>query len=147
MTIEDLPDFPLEESSVIGRYPFLFPGSDASVVFSVSAAPMPSDCGTWGGRPSFLWAVTGPLPCVLLTRAAFPGTVCCGFHNMASFRFSEIQWLVLPLNLHVLFPLSAFLLCKNVHFKHRDGFRGSYFQDAVVLRHPAFFCYWWVYCG
>ncbi|KAF6102768.1 CAP-Gly domain containing linker protein family member 4 [Phyllostomus discolor] len=45
MTIEDLPDFPLEETSVIGRYPFLFPGSDASVVFSVSAAPMPLDCG------------------------------------------------------------------------------------------------------
>ncbi|KAF6102771.1 CAP-Gly domain containing linker protein family member 4 [Phyllostomus discolor] len=44
MTIEDLPDFPLEETSVIGRYPFLFPGSDASVVFSVSAAPMPLDC-------------------------------------------------------------------------------------------------------
>ncbi|XP_045700256.1 CAP-Gly domain-containing linker protein 4 [Phyllostomus hastatus] len=44
MTIEDLPDFPLEENSVIGRYPFLFSGSDASVVFSISAAPMPSDC-------------------------------------------------------------------------------------------------------
>ncbi|XP_053523076.1 CAP-Gly domain-containing linker protein 4 [Artibeus jamaicensis] len=44
MTIEDLPGFPLEENSLLGRYPFLFPGSDASVVFSVSAAPMPSDC-------------------------------------------------------------------------------------------------------
>ncbi|KAM5316709.1 CAP-Gly domain-containing linker protein 4 isoform 2-T7 [Glossophaga mutica] len=44
MTIEDLPEFPLEDGSLLGRYPLLFPGSDASVVFSVSAAPMPSDC-------------------------------------------------------------------------------------------------------
>uniref|UniRef100_A0A5F5PHD9 CAP-Gly domain containing linker protein family member 4 n=1 Tax=Equus caballus TaxID=9796 RepID=A0A5F5PHD9_HORSE len=44
MTIEDLPDFPLEGSSLIGRYPFLFPGSDTPVIFSISAAPMPSDC-------------------------------------------------------------------------------------------------------
>ncbi|XP_054424318.1 CAP-Gly domain-containing linker protein 4 isoform X3 [Pteronotus mesoamericanus] len=44
MTIEDLPDFPLEENSLIGRYPFLFSGSDTPVIFSISAAPMPSDC-------------------------------------------------------------------------------------------------------
>lgn len=44
MTIEDLPDFPLEGSSLIGRYPFLFSGSDTPVIFSISAAPMPSDC-------------------------------------------------------------------------------------------------------
>ncbi|XP_038176045.1 CAP-Gly domain-containing linker protein 4 [Arvicola amphibius] len=44
MTIEDLPDFPLEGSSLIGRYPFLFAGSDTPVIFSISAAPMPSDC-------------------------------------------------------------------------------------------------------
>ncbi|XP_047601263.1 CAP-Gly domain-containing linker protein 4 isoform X3 [Lutra lutra] len=44
MTIEDLPDFPVEGKSLIGRYPFLFPGSETPVVFSISAAPMPSDC-------------------------------------------------------------------------------------------------------
>lgn len=44
MTIEDLPDIPLEGNSLIGRYPFLFTGSDTSVIFSISAAPMPSDC-------------------------------------------------------------------------------------------------------
>ncbi|XP_008564619.1 PREDICTED: CAP-Gly domain-containing linker protein 4 [Galeopterus variegatus] len=44
MTIEDLPDFPLEGNPLIGRYPFLLPGSDTPVIFSISAAPMPSDC-------------------------------------------------------------------------------------------------------
>ncbi|KAG8510215.1 CAP-Gly domain-containing linker protein 4, partial [Galemys pyrenaicus] len=44
MTIEDLPDIPLEGYPLIGRYPFLFPGSDTPVIFSISAAPMPSDC-------------------------------------------------------------------------------------------------------
>uniref|UniRef100_A0A8C6D8D4 CAP-Gly domain containing linker protein family member 4 n=1 Tax=Moschus moschiferus TaxID=68415 RepID=A0A8C6D8D4_MOSMO len=44
MTIEDFPDFPLEGSSLIGKYPFLFQGSDTPVIFSISAAPMPSDC-------------------------------------------------------------------------------------------------------
>ncbi|XP_040478982.1 CAP-Gly domain-containing linker protein 4 isoform X2 [Ursus maritimus] len=44
MTIEDLPDFPVEGNSLIGRYPFLFPSSETPVVFSISAAPMPSDC-------------------------------------------------------------------------------------------------------
>ncbi|XP_069438987.1 CAP-Gly domain-containing linker protein 4 isoform X3 [Ovis canadensis] len=44
MTIEDLPDFPLAGSSLIGKYPFLFQGSDTPVIFSISAAPMPSDC-------------------------------------------------------------------------------------------------------
>ena len=144
MTIEDLPDFPLEENSLIGRYPFLFSGSDASVVFSVSAAPMPSDCGTSGGCLEFLRSVTWLLSYVLFTLVIFPRTVCCGFYNIASSCFSQIQWLFLPLNLNVLFLLSSFLLCKrrkiyaiwretrvllckNVHFKHHDGFRGSYF--------------------
>uniref|UniRef100_I3M140 CAP-Gly domain containing linker protein family member 4 n=1 Tax=Ictidomys tridecemlineatus TaxID=43179 RepID=I3M140_ICTTR len=44
MTIEDLPDFPLEGNPLIGRYPFLFSGSYTPVIFSISAAPMPSDC-------------------------------------------------------------------------------------------------------
>ncbi|XP_015421835.1 PREDICTED: CAP-Gly domain-containing linker protein 4 isoform X2 [Myotis davidii] len=44
MTIEDLPEFPLEGESLMGRYPFLFSGSDTPVTFSISAAPMPSDC-------------------------------------------------------------------------------------------------------
>ncbi|KAM5292239.1 CAP-Gly domain-containing linker protein 4 isoform 2-T2 [Ctenodactylus gundi] len=44
MTIEDLLDFPLEGSSLIRRYPFFFPGSETPVIFSISAAPMPSDC-------------------------------------------------------------------------------------------------------
>ncbi|KAM6180429.1 CAP-Gly domain-containing linker protein 4 isoform 2-T2 [Erethizon dorsatum] len=44
MTIEDLPDFPLEGNPLLGRYPFLFPGSETPVIFSISAAPMPSDC-------------------------------------------------------------------------------------------------------
>ncbi|XP_069881401.1 CAP-Gly domain-containing linker protein 4 [Dipodomys merriami] len=44
MTIEDLPDFPLEGNHLVGRYPFLFPGSETPVIFSISAAPMPSDC-------------------------------------------------------------------------------------------------------
>lgn len=44
MTIEDLPEFPLEGESLIGRYPFLFSGSETPVTFSISAAPMPSDC-------------------------------------------------------------------------------------------------------
>ncbi|XP_023566873.1 CAP-Gly domain-containing linker protein 4 [Octodon degus] len=44
MTIEDLPDFPIEGNPLLGRYPFLFPGSETPVIFSISAAPMPSDC-------------------------------------------------------------------------------------------------------
>ncbi|XP_062065174.1 CAP-Gly domain-containing linker protein 4 isoform X1 [Lepus europaeus] len=44
MTIEDLPEFPLEGNPLIGRYPFLFPSSEAPVIFSICAAPMPSDC-------------------------------------------------------------------------------------------------------
>ncbi|XP_006880629.1 PREDICTED: CAP-Gly domain-containing linker protein 4 [Elephantulus edwardii] len=44
MTIEDLPDLSLEGNSLIGRYPFLFSGSETPVTFSISAAPMPSDC-------------------------------------------------------------------------------------------------------
>uniref|UniRef100_A0A2K6EHW9 CAP-Gly domain containing linker protein family member 4 n=1 Tax=Propithecus coquereli TaxID=379532 RepID=A0A2K6EHW9_PROCO len=44
MTIEDLPDFPVEGNPLFGRYPFLFSGSDTPVIFSISAAPMPSDC-------------------------------------------------------------------------------------------------------
>lgn len=44
MTIEDLPEFPLEGESLIGKYPFLISGSETPVTFSISAAPMPSDC-------------------------------------------------------------------------------------------------------
>ncbi|XP_007665259.1 CAP-Gly domain-containing linker protein 4 isoform X4 [Ornithorhynchus anatinus] len=44
MTIEDLPDPSSEGDSLIGRYQFLLQGSNTSVTFSVSAAPMPSDC-------------------------------------------------------------------------------------------------------
>ncbi|CAK6434945.1 unnamed protein product [Pipistrellus nathusii] len=44
MTIEDLPEFPVDGESLIGRYPFLFSGSETPVTFSISAAPMPSDC-------------------------------------------------------------------------------------------------------
>uniref|UniRef100_A0A8C0W0B1 CAP-Gly domain-containing protein n=1 Tax=Castor canadensis TaxID=51338 RepID=A0A8C0W0B1_CASCN len=44
MTIEDLPDLPLEGNHLVGRYPFLFQGSETPVIFSISAAPMPSDC-------------------------------------------------------------------------------------------------------
>ncbi|XP_038607082.1 CAP-Gly domain-containing linker protein 4 isoform X1 [Tachyglossus aculeatus] len=44
MTIEDLPDLSSEGDSLIGRYQFLLQGSNTSVTFSVSAAPMPSDC-------------------------------------------------------------------------------------------------------
>lgn len=63
MTIEDLPDFPLEGNSLIGRYPFLFQGSDTPVIFSISAAPMPSDCGRLCSCVYFLW--TGNLTSVL----------------------------------------------------------------------------------
>uniref|UniRef100_A0A7M4ERH5 CAP-Gly domain containing linker protein family member 4 n=1 Tax=Crocodylus porosus TaxID=8502 RepID=A0A7M4ERH5_CROPO len=44
MTIEDLPEPSLEGDSLNRRNPFLFPGSETSVTFSVAAAPMPSDC-------------------------------------------------------------------------------------------------------
>ncbi|XP_045142979.1 CAP-Gly domain-containing linker protein 4 isoform X3 [Echinops telfairi] len=44
MTIEDRPDLSLGGNSLIGRYPFLFPAPDTPVTFSISAAPMPSDC-------------------------------------------------------------------------------------------------------
>ncbi|NXJ81663.1 CLIP4 protein, partial [Trogon melanurus] len=44
MTIEDLPEPSLEGDSLIERERFLFPSSEASVTFSVAAAPMPSDC-------------------------------------------------------------------------------------------------------
>lgn len=44
MTIEDRPDDPLGGSPLTGRYPLLLQGSDIPVVFSISAAPMPSDC-------------------------------------------------------------------------------------------------------
>ncbi|XP_008054187.1 CAP-Gly domain-containing linker protein 4 [Carlito syrichta] len=44
MTIEELPEFPLEGNRLFGRYPFLFSGSDTPVTFSISAAPMPLDC-------------------------------------------------------------------------------------------------------
>ncbi|KFP77629.1 PREDICTED: CAP-Gly domain-containing linker protein 4 [Apaloderma vittatum] len=44
MTIEDLPEPSLEGDALIERERFLFPSSEASVTFSVAAAPMPSDC-------------------------------------------------------------------------------------------------------
>nr|XP_045005378.1 CAP-Gly domain-containing linker protein 4 [Jaculus jaculus]XP_045005379.1 CAP-Gly domain-containing linker protein 4 [Jaculus jaculus] len=44
MTIEDRPDDPLGGGPLTGRYPFLVPGSDTPVTFSICAAPMPSDC-------------------------------------------------------------------------------------------------------
>ncbi|NWW72231.1 CLIP4 protein, partial [Climacteris rufus] len=44
MTIEDLPEPPLEGDCLIERERFLFPNSETSVTFSVAAAPMPSDC-------------------------------------------------------------------------------------------------------
>ncbi|RMC12297.1 hypothetical protein DUI87_09810 [Hirundo rustica rustica] len=44
MTIEDLPEPSFEGDSLIERERFLFPNSETSVTFSVSAAPMPSDC-------------------------------------------------------------------------------------------------------
>ncbi|XP_075391801.1 CAP-Gly domain-containing linker protein 4 [Tenrec ecaudatus] len=44
MTVEDLPDLSVGGNSLIGRFPFLFPASDTPVTFSISAAPMPSDC-------------------------------------------------------------------------------------------------------
>ncbi|XP_029448867.1 CAP-Gly domain-containing linker protein 4 isoform X7 [Rhinatrema bivittatum] len=44
MTIEDFPEPAPEEESFFGRYRFLFPGSDRPVIYSVAAAPMPSDC-------------------------------------------------------------------------------------------------------
>lgn len=47
MTIEDLPEPSLEGDSLNRRNPFLFPGSETSVTFSVAAAPMPSDCGMY----------------------------------------------------------------------------------------------------
>lgn len=54
MTIEDLPDFPLEGNPLFGRYPFIFSASDTPVIFSISAAPMPSDCGMWSSCAYFL---------------------------------------------------------------------------------------------
>ncbi|XP_060101327.1 CAP-Gly domain-containing linker protein 4 isoform X2 [Heteronotia binoei] len=44
MTIEDLPDLSTEGNSSTRRYPYFIPGSERSVSYSVSAAPMPSEC-------------------------------------------------------------------------------------------------------
>nr|XP_056709127.1 CAP-Gly domain-containing linker protein 4 [Euleptes europaea] len=44
MTIEDLPDLSTEGNSLTRRYQYFIPGSERSVTYSVSAAPMPSEC-------------------------------------------------------------------------------------------------------
>lgn len=44
MTIEDLPDSPQEEISLITRYQSPFAEAGGTVTFSVASAPMPSDC-------------------------------------------------------------------------------------------------------
>uniref|UniRef100_A0A8D0BAR7 CAP-Gly domain containing linker protein family member 4 n=1 Tax=Salvator merianae TaxID=96440 RepID=A0A8D0BAR7_SALMN len=44
MTIEDLPDPSTEGDPLTGRYQFFIPDSEDSVTYSVSAAPMPSEC-------------------------------------------------------------------------------------------------------
>ncbi|XP_062980230.1 CAP-Gly domain-containing linker protein 4 [Elgaria multicarinata webbii] len=44
MTIEDLPDPSIEGDSLTRRYQYFIPGSEDSVTYSVSAAPMPSEC-------------------------------------------------------------------------------------------------------
>ncbi|XP_077197434.1 CAP-Gly domain-containing linker protein 4 isoform X2 [Paroedura picta] len=44
MTIEDLPDLSIEGNSSTRRYQYFLPGSESSVTYSVSAAPMPSEC-------------------------------------------------------------------------------------------------------
>lgn len=45
MTIEDLPDPSIEGDPLTKRYQYLIPGSEDSITYSVSAAPMPSECG------------------------------------------------------------------------------------------------------
>ncbi|XP_034967382.1 CAP-Gly domain-containing linker protein 4 [Zootoca vivipara] len=44
MTIEDLPDPSIEGDPLTKRYQYLIPGSEDSIIYSVSAAPMPSEC-------------------------------------------------------------------------------------------------------
>ncbi|XP_042300091.1 LOW QUALITY PROTEIN: CAP-Gly domain-containing linker protein 4 [Sceloporus undulatus] len=44
MTIEDLPDPPTEGDSLTTRYQYFIPGSEDPVTYSISAAPMPSEC-------------------------------------------------------------------------------------------------------
>ncbi|XP_053162636.1 CAP-Gly domain-containing linker protein 4 isoform X2 [Hemicordylus capensis] len=44
MTIENLPDPPTEGDSLTRRYQYFIPGSEDTVTYSVSAAPMPSEC-------------------------------------------------------------------------------------------------------
>lgn len=50
MTIEGIPEPSFEGDSFPARDQFLFPSSETSVTFSVAAAPMPSDCGTYVNR-------------------------------------------------------------------------------------------------
>ena len=45
MTIEDLPDPSVEGDSLTRIYQYFIPGSEDPVTYSVSAAPMPSECG------------------------------------------------------------------------------------------------------
>ncbi|XP_061480964.1 CAP-Gly domain-containing linker protein 4 [Rhineura floridana] len=44
MTIEDCPDASIEGDLLTRRYQYLIPGSEDSVTYLVSAAPMPSEC-------------------------------------------------------------------------------------------------------
>ncbi|XP_048367602.1 CAP-Gly domain-containing linker protein 4 isoform X1 [Sphaerodactylus townsendi] len=44
MTIEDLPDLSTERNSLTRRFQYFILGSDRSVTYSISAAPMPSEC-------------------------------------------------------------------------------------------------------
>lgn len=83
MTIEDLPDFPLEGSSLIGKYPFLFRGSDTPVIFSISAAPMPSDCGMLSSCVYFSRAGNLTSVLYLFIFLIFSKTIYCGFHKIA----------------------------------------------------------------
>lgn len=45
MTIEDLPDPSTEGNSLTRQYQYFIQSSEGSVTYSVSAAPMPSECG------------------------------------------------------------------------------------------------------
>lgn len=45
MTIEDLPDPSTEGDSLSRQYQYFIQGSEGSVTYSISAAPMPSECG------------------------------------------------------------------------------------------------------
>jgi hypothetical protein len=99
MTIEDLPDLPLEGNHLVGRYPFLFQGSETPVIFSISAAPMPSDCGMLSSCVCGLWSGDLTLSCTLFVFITFSETICYGFFFfftklLKNFPFSKIQLLI-----------------------------------------------------